>query len=179
MNKSHSWTDYQERLSRVTAYIHDHLAEELDLNRLAQVAHLSAFHWHRVYQALYGTSPTRYRAEGSHVAFLQGQMQPVATAGYTVELRQVPRVQLAGISHRGSYMQVGKAFEMAYARMAAQGLARPSRRWSPSPWAAACAPCCATRVPTPPCARPTSGCTDNGWCSRAVRQRTARCSRNT
>jgi AraC family transcriptional regulator len=35
MNKSHSWTDYQKRLSRVTAYIHDHLAEELDLNRLA------------------------------------------------------------------------------------------------------------------------------------------------
>ncbi|MEO8122367.1 MAG: AraC family transcriptional regulator [Rhodoferax sp.] len=179
MNKSHSWTDYQERLSRVTAYIHDHLAEELDLNRLAQVAHLSAFHWHRVYQALYGetiaatvrrlrlhrgtgylastslpvaqvarkcgypnaqsftrafsglygTSPTRYRAEGSHVAFLQGQMQPVATAGYTVELRQVPLVQLAGISHRGSYMQVGKAFEMANARMAAQGLARPDMRW--------------------------------------------------
>ncbi|WP_114972842.1 AraC family transcriptional regulator [Rhodoferax ferrireducens] len=179
MNKSHSWTDYQERLSRVTAYIHDHLAEELDLNRLAQVAHLSAFHWHRVYQALYGetiaatvrrlrlhrgtgylantslpvaqvarkcgypnaqsftrafsglygTSPTRYRAEGSHVAFLQGQMQPVATAGYTVELRQVPQEQLAGISHRGSYMQIGKAFEMAYARMAAQGLARPDMRW--------------------------------------------------
>ena len=56
MNKSHSWTDYQERQSRVTAYIHDHLAEELDLNKLAEVAHLSPFHWHRVYQALYGES---------------------------------------------------------------------------------------------------------------------------
>jgi len=54
MNKTHSWTDYQERLGRVTAYIHDHLADELDLNRLAEVAHLSPFHWHRVYQALYG-----------------------------------------------------------------------------------------------------------------------------
>ena len=67
MNRSHSWTDYQERLSRVVAYIHDHLDEPLDLNRLAEVAHLSPCHWHRVYQALYGetiatapqaTSPT-------------------------------------------------------------------------------------------------------------------------
>ncbi|WP_372826684.1 hypothetical protein [Polaromonas sp.] len=24
--RSHGWTDYQERLARVTAYIHDHLA---------------------------------------------------------------------------------------------------------------------------------------------------------
>ena len=54
MNRSHSWTDYQERLSRVVAYIHDHLDEPLDLTRLAEVAHLSAFHWHRVYQALHG-----------------------------------------------------------------------------------------------------------------------------
>ncbi len=178
MNKSHSWTDYQERLSRVIAHIHDHLAEELDLNRLADVAHLSPFHWHRVYQALYGESiantvrrlrlqrgtgylanttltveqvarkcgypnaqsftraftaayglsPTRYRVEGSHMAFRSG---PVAAsqAGYSVEVRQVPAVQLAGIAHKGSYMQVGRAFEMAYTRMAAQGLARADMRW--------------------------------------------------
>ena len=178
MNKSHGWTDYQERMSRVTAYLHDHLADELDLNRLAEVAHLSPFHWHRVYQALngesiattvrrlrlhratgylanttlavaqiatkcgypnapsfarafagvYGTSPTRYRSEGSHVVFRQGVVQATA-AGYTVDLRFVPSVQLAGLAHRGSYMQVGKAFGVAYARMAAQGLARPDARW--------------------------------------------------
>ena len=178
MNKSHGWTDYQERLSRVTAYIHDHLAEELDLNRLAEVAHLSPFHWHRVYQALYGESitttvrrlrlhratgylanttlaveqvarkcgyanaqsftraftvvyglsPTRYRAEGSHVAFRSGPTVAVQ-GGYSVAVRQVPLVQLAGIAHRGSYMHIGKAFEMAYTRMAAQGLARGDMRW--------------------------------------------------
>jgi AraC family transcriptional regulator len=125
MNRPHHWTDYQERLSRVVAYIHDHLDEPLDLNRLAEVAHLSAFHWHHVYQALYGetiaatvrrlrlhratgylantalpvaqvarkcgypnvqsftrafsallcTSPSRYRAEGSHTVFRQGSVQ--------------------------------------------------------------------------------------------------------
>ncbi len=54
MNRSHSWTDYQDRLSRVTAYIHDHLAENLSLERLAEVAHLSPYHWHRIYHALNG-----------------------------------------------------------------------------------------------------------------------------
>ncbi|MDR7307250.1 AraC family transcriptional regulator [Rhodoferax saidenbachensis] len=54
MNRSHSWTDYQDRLSRVTAYIHDHLAEDLGLDQLAEVAHLSPYHWHRVYHALNG-----------------------------------------------------------------------------------------------------------------------------
>lgn len=181
MNKSHSWTDYQERLSRVTAYIHDHLAEELDLNRLADMAHLSPFHWHRVYQALYGEtlaatvrrlrlhrgtgylantplavaqvarkcgypnaqsftraftalygiSPTRYRTEGPHAAFRQSMAVQglVGQAGYAVDVRHVPAVRLAGIPHRGPYMQVGRAFEMAYTRMAAQGLARPDMRW--------------------------------------------------
>jgi AraC family transcriptional regulator len=180
MNKSHTWTDYQERLSRVTAYIHDHLAEELDLHRLAEVAHLSPFHWHRVYQALYGEtiaatvrrlrlargsgylantrlgveqvarkcgypnaqsfsraftaayglSPTRYRAEGAHVAFRQVQKQgETGVAHYVVDVREVPSVHLAGIAHRGPYMQVGRAFEVAYTRMAAQDLARPGMRW--------------------------------------------------
>jgi AraC family transcriptional regulator len=178
MNKSHSWTDYQERLSRVVAYIHDHLDEPLDLNRLAEVAHLSAFHWHRVYQALYGetiaatvrrlrlhratgylanttlpieqvarkcgypnvqsftrafsglfgTSPSRYRAEGSHVVFRQGLVQPAA-AGYVVEVRHVPVVHMAGFAHRGPYMKVGKAFELAYTHLAAHGLARPDAHW--------------------------------------------------
>lgn len=48
------WVDYEVQLGRVTAYIHDHLDDELDLMTLADVACLSAHHWHRVYHALYG-----------------------------------------------------------------------------------------------------------------------------
>ncbi len=44
--------DYEERLNRVTAYIYDHLDEEIDLSKLADVACLSAYHWHRVYHAM-------------------------------------------------------------------------------------------------------------------------------
>jgi AraC family transcriptional regulator len=49
-----SRTDYSARLQRVLDYIHDHLDDPLDLNRLAEIACLSPYHWHRVYQAIYG-----------------------------------------------------------------------------------------------------------------------------
>lgn len=50
-----NWANYAERLSRVTAYVYDHLDdEELDLNRLAGIACLSPYHWHRIYTSMYG-----------------------------------------------------------------------------------------------------------------------------
>ncbi|SEE02921.1 AraC family transcriptional regulator [Rhizobiales bacterium GAS188] len=54
MTKPGPRTDYQDRLSRVTAYIYDHLDDELDLQKLAEIACLSPYHWHRVYHAVYG-----------------------------------------------------------------------------------------------------------------------------
>lgn len=54
MKDNSGWTDYEERLGRVTAYIHDHLDDRLDLNKLAEVACLSPHHWHRVYHAIHG-----------------------------------------------------------------------------------------------------------------------------
>jgi AraC family transcriptional regulator len=38
----------------VLAHVHDHLDEPLDLMTLADVACMSAHHWHRVYHGLYG-----------------------------------------------------------------------------------------------------------------------------
>ena len=35
-------------------YVFDHLDDELDLNRLADIACLSPHHWHRVYTAMRG-----------------------------------------------------------------------------------------------------------------------------
>lgn len=48
------WIDYAERLSRVYAYIHDHLDEELTLERLAGISFLSPYHFHRIYRASRG-----------------------------------------------------------------------------------------------------------------------------
>lgn len=46
--------DHAEKLRRVTEYIHDHLDDDLDLNRLADIACLSPHHWHRIYHAVHG-----------------------------------------------------------------------------------------------------------------------------
>ncbi|MDQ8729961.1 AraC family transcriptional regulator [Bradyrhizobium sp. LHD-71] len=54
MNKVKERIDYQARLNRVIGFIHDHLDEEIDLNRLADVACLSPYHWHRIYHAMHG-----------------------------------------------------------------------------------------------------------------------------
>ncbi|HEV2515476.1 MAG TPA: AraC family transcriptional regulator [Devosia sp.] len=45
---------YEDRINRVTAYIYEHLDEPLDLERLADVAAMSPWHWHRVYSAMRG-----------------------------------------------------------------------------------------------------------------------------
>ena len=54
MNDSTSRTRYETRLGRVLDHIYDHLDEPLDIDRLAQIACLSPYHWHRIYQAMYG-----------------------------------------------------------------------------------------------------------------------------
>lgn len=46
--------NYEDRLNRVIAYIYDHLDEEIDLQKLAEVACMSPYHWHRVYHAVRG-----------------------------------------------------------------------------------------------------------------------------
>lgn len=45
---------YQQQLDAVTAYIYDHLDDDLDLDILAEVACFSPFHWHRLYRAMRG-----------------------------------------------------------------------------------------------------------------------------
>jgi AraC family transcriptional regulator len=45
---------YEARLNRVLEHIYDHLDEPLDIDRLAEIACLSPYHWHRIYQAMHG-----------------------------------------------------------------------------------------------------------------------------
>lgn len=53
MSVNEIWAAYEKRLLRVSAYIYAHLDEDLDLDRLSQIACLSAHHWHRVYRAVH------------------------------------------------------------------------------------------------------------------------------
>jgi len=53
-----SLQSYETRVNRVTQFIYDHLDEALDLDRLADVAAMSRWHWHRVYAAMRGETVT-------------------------------------------------------------------------------------------------------------------------
>jgi AraC family transcriptional regulator len=54
MTSANGRAAYEARFNRVTAYIYDHLDDDIDLNRLAEIACLSPYHWHRIYHAMYG-----------------------------------------------------------------------------------------------------------------------------
>jgi AraC family transcriptional regulator len=51
---------YLDRMHRVTAYVDQHLDQYLDLETLAEVAHFSPFHFHRLFSALMGETLGAY-----------------------------------------------------------------------------------------------------------------------
>jgi AraC family transcriptional regulator len=60
MHTSRSRDVYVDRMHRVTEYIDQHLDQFLDLETLAEVAHFSPFHFHRLFSALMGETLGAY-----------------------------------------------------------------------------------------------------------------------
>lgn len=89
MNERTTQTDYADRLERVFRWLADHLDDTLDLTRLAEVACLSPYHFHRVYRAMQGETAAdtvrRLRLHRAAVDLITGEL-PVARvarrAGY-------------------------------------------------------------------------------------------------
>ncbi len=54
MSATGKLAEYEARLLRVLAHIHDHVDGDLSLDALAEVACMSRFHWHRVFLAMTG-----------------------------------------------------------------------------------------------------------------------------
>lgn len=52
--------NYQHRISKVIAYIGQHLDEEITLDTLSKTFHISKFHFHRLFTALTGLSLQQY-----------------------------------------------------------------------------------------------------------------------
>src|SRR5438105_9024753 len=72
---------YIARINRVIDHIDAHLAEPLDLQALAAVAHFSPWHFHRVFQAVTGeTLADRVRRRRLEVAAAKLLASPPATA---------------------------------------------------------------------------------------------------
>lgn len=166
-NLSSKDNGYIRRFTRVIEYIYAHLDEDPDLATLANVAALSPWHWHRVWQSTYGESIVAtvkrlrlHRAAadlsytdlplskvasragyGSQEAFSRSfkqsygqspsvyraetvltKLQPVLGGApipslkgtnlmHDVTIKSLPSETLAVLPHKGSYLQIGQAFE--------------------------------------------------------------------
>lgn len=168
---------YAKRLARVSAYIHDHLDEDLRIDTLAEIACLSPYHWHRIYHgyfgetvaatvkrlrlqraaadlahtnkpiseiaarahydsqasftrafsAAFGLPPAKYREVGSHSVFKASTSEDVQSM-YDVVITQLPAMSLIAVDHRGSYMSIGKSFDLLFTTLATRNLIRPDLR---------------------------------------------------
>jgi AraC family transcriptional regulator len=76
--------DYADRLERVFRHLADHLDDTLDLVRLAEVACLSPYHFHRIYHAMQGETAAatvrRLRLHRAAVELITGEL-PVSRIG--------------------------------------------------------------------------------------------------
>ncbi len=95
-----------------------------DIARRAGYSSLEAFS--RAFAEKYGMPPSSFR-EASHaktpvIAF---QNKELETMTYSVEIRKKPHQPLIGIPHKGSYMEIGQAFERLYAWAAGRNLIGP------------------------------------------------------
>jgi AraC family transcriptional regulator len=81
----------------------------------------------RAFSAAFGLPPAKYREVGSHSAFKVSTPQDVQ-AMYDVTLTQVPAMPLIAVDHRGSYMSIGKSFDLLFTTLAARNLIKPDLR---------------------------------------------------
>ena len=89
MNGQATRSDYAIRLERVFTWLREHLDDALDLHRLADVACMSPFHFHRIYRAMQGETAAetvrRLRLHRAAVELIVGELpvQRIAQrAGY-------------------------------------------------------------------------------------------------
>lgn len=82
-------SDYAHRLERFAVYLAENLDHDVDLERLAEVACFSPFHFHRIYHALQGETVAetvrRMRLHRAAVQLIEGETsieRIAARAGY-------------------------------------------------------------------------------------------------
>ena len=106
---SDSIASHEARLGRVTAYIYDHLEDEIDLQRLAGIACLSPWHWHRIYHAI----------QGETIAATVKRLRLHRAAGYLAQT-DLPIETIAGKAGYGSVQAFTRRFKADYGLPPAQ-----------------------------------------------------------
>lgn len=96
-------SDYAMRLERVFRWLADHLDDSLDLARLADVAAMSPYHFHRIYHAMQGETAAetirRLRLHRAAVELITGEL---------------PVTRIAQRAGYGSQEAFTRAFKAAY-----------------------------------------------------------------
>ncbi len=85
--KASTKEDYLRRIHAVIEYINNHLDEEMDLKRLAEISHFSEFHFHRIFKAFrhetLGGYIVRTRVETAATMLRYSEL-PIETISYNV-----------------------------------------------------------------------------------------------
>ncbi|CAM5591342.1 DNA gyrase inhibitor [Mycolicibacterium aubagnense] len=82
--------------------------------------------FNRIFKAVYGMPPARYRKEGSHTLFESKQRK--ASIMFDISIRTLEPTEVVGVSHQGSYMGIGKAFEQLFGTLYARGQGHSGQR---------------------------------------------------
>lgn len=101
MNRTYD--SYAKKLDRVAVYIKAHLFETPDLNTLAEVAHLSPYHFHRIYHAIIGET----------VALTVKRLRLQCAAGYLVQT-SMSIMEIAKSTGHSSLQAFTRAFKNEY-----------------------------------------------------------------
>ncbi|MGY6704823.1 AraC family transcriptional regulator [Roseinatronobacter sp.] len=109
MPKNPTRQSYLERLNRVDDYIHAHLESDLSIERLAEVACLSPYHWSRIYAAMRG------KTVAMRIRRLRLQRAADRLANTDIALDRTS--ELAGYSSTDTF---GRAFRDAFGDTPAQ-----------------------------------------------------------
>src|ERR1700676_2598212 len=104
MTSPRSRAEYDARMHRVLEHIDQHLDQPLDLERLAEVAHFSPFHFHRLFSAWMGETVGDY---------LHRRRVEIAATRLVAQPR-IPVLQLALSVGFGSAEAFARAFKKRF-----------------------------------------------------------------
>jgi len=75
----------------------------------------------RIFKSVYGTPPATYRKKGSHAQF-DAAYHRGSKAMYGVRVETLPRMTAVTVAHRGSYMEINRAFDRLFGWLAVRDL---------------------------------------------------------
>jgi len=113
------------RLHRAAGYL-----AQTDMS-IDEIANKTGYHivqsFTRIFKKEYGLPPAQYRARGSHIRFRQQSIEEVK-AMYDINVRQFPKMKVASLPHKGSYIDIGKAFDTLFGTLGARNQLKPEMR---------------------------------------------------